>query len=170
MHRSLFAMLATVALWPLSSLAQEPGPATAVFVDPDGSEIGSAEVIDTPSGVLFRLEVSALPADSWLAFHVHETGECDPETDHESAGGHFNPDGSSHGYLVEDGPHAGDMPNQYVGGDGVLRADVFNAFVRLDEGDAAIRGRALMIHAGADDYESQPTGDAGERLGCAVIE
>ena len=62
------------------------------------------------------------------------------------------------------------MPNQHAGADGVLRAQVFNNMVRLDGGETAIRGKALMIHGGQDDYKSQPSGDAGNRVACAVIE
>lgn len=156
--------------------AEEAAPAEATgasasFVDMEGADNGTATLTGTPNGVLIEIEVSGLPAGEWLAFHVHETGSCDHETDHESAGGHFNPADAPHGYLAEGGPHAGDMPNQYVGEDGTLRAQVFNHMVTLgDGGDADIAGRALMIHGGADDYETQPTGDAGDRYACAVIE
>jgi len=152
-------------------LAQEPATAVARFVDGDGEANGSAELWEAPSGgVLIRIEVSDLPSESWVAFHVHETGTCDHTTDHESAGAHFNPGSKDHGYMAAGGPHAGDMPNQYVGADGVLRAQVFNDRVSLGDGENGIRGRALMVHAKADDYESQPSGDAGDRLACGVIE
>jgi superoxide dismutase, Cu-Zn family len=151
--------------------AAETTSASAGFVDMEGADNGTATLTGTPNGVLIELEVSGLPAGEWLAFHVHETGTCDHESDHESAGGHFNPTDAAHGYLAEGGPHAGDMPNQYVGEDGVLRAQVFNHMVTLgDGGEADIAGRALMIHGGTDDYETQPTGDAGDRYACAVIE
>lgn len=154
-----------------AALAQEEATATASFVDAEGEAAGSAELWQIQSGgVLIRIEVTGLPEDSWVAFHVHETGSCDHTTGHESAGGHFNPGSKEHGYKAANGPHAGDMPNQYVPADGVLRAEVFNPAVTLAEGDTGIRGRALMVHAAADDYESQPSGDAGDRLACAVIE
>ena len=105
----------------------------------------------------------------WVALHIHETGACDPTSSHESAGGHFNPNEGEHGFLAADGPHAGDMPNQYVGDDGVMRAQVFNGMVTLKEGDNGIRGRAIVIHAGFDDYRTAPAGGAGDRLACAVI-
>ncbi|MEO3997147.1 superoxide dismutase family protein [Mesorhizobium sp. CAU 1732] len=164
--------LAAALLISTASLAnaQETGTAGATFIDAAGAEVGSAELTGTPTGVLIALEVSGLPAGQWVAFHVHETGNCDHETGHESAGGHFNPGGKEHGFMAENGPHAGDMPNQYVGADGILRAQVFNTSVTLGSGDADIAGRALMIHAGADDNVTQPTGDAGDRLACAVIE
>lgn len=145
--------------------------ASATFLNMDGAENGTATLTGTPNGVLIEIEVTGLPADQWLAFHVHETGSCDHETDHESAGGHFNPGDVPHGYLTDAGPHAGDMPNQYVGGEGTLRAQVFNSMVTLgDGGEADISGLALMVHGGGDDYETQPTGDAGDRYACGVIE
>ncbi len=154
-----------------AALAQEPATRKAGFVDGHGRPNGTAELFAASSGgVLIRLEVSGLPAGQWVAFHVHETGKCDHGTGHDSAGGHFNPSAREHGFKSAGGPHAGDMPNQYVGADGVLRAEVFNAAVSLDDGEAGIAGRALMIHAKADDYASQPSGNAGERLACGVIE
>lgn len=144
--------------------------ATATFLNMAGEENGTAILTQTPGGVLIELNVTGLPADQWVAFHVHETGTCDHQTGHESAGGHFNPTNRDHGYLAPNGPHAGDMPNQHVGADGVLRAQVFNGMVTIDGGDNAIRGKALMIHGGQDDYSTQPSGDAGNRQACAVIE
>ncbi|VDC25141.1 superoxide dismutase family protein [Pseudogemmobacter humi] len=151
----------------LPALAQD---GTASFINTEGTATGTATLTAAPGGVLIRIEVEALPASQWLGFHIHETGTCDHETGHESAGGHFNPAGADHGVLAENGPHAGDMPNIRTDADGFARAEVFNPWVTLAEGESSIRGRALMIHAGADDYHSQPTGGAGDRLACAVIE
>lgn len=143
---------------------------TAKFVGAKGEDAGTADLSTTPSGVLINVEIKGLPASQWVAFHVHETGTCDAASHHESAGGHFNPDGKEHGYQAANGPHAGDMPNQYVGTDGVLRAQVINDAVTLDKGEAGIVGRALMVHAKPDDYKTQPSGAAGDRLACGVIE
>lgn len=150
--------------------AQDRQTAIANFVGKDGKEDGRASLTAAAGGgVLIEVEVSGLPANKWVAFHVHETGKCDAATHHESAGKHFNPTSVEHGLLAASGPHAGDMPNQYVGQDGVLRAQVFNSMVSLDGKKDGIRGRALMIHANSDDYRSQPAGGAGERLSCGVI-
>ncbi len=143
--------------------------ASASFVGKDDKETGRALLTAGKHGVLMEVEVTGLPAGTWVAFHVHETGKCDPAHAHASAGAHFNPDKTEHGFLAANGPHAGDMPNQYVGADGTLRAQVFNSMVTLDDKANGIRGRALMIHAKADDNRSQPSGDAGDRLACAVI-
>ncbi len=166
--KKIITLAAVIALGSGVAMAQEER--SVRFVDMNGEQNGTATLTGTDQGVLIELEVSGLPAGEWVAFHVHETGECDHSTDHESAGGHFNPTDAEHGYLAEGGPHAGDMPNQYVGADGVLRAQVFNTMVTLDEGEAGILGRSLMIHGGTDDYVSQPAGDAGDRYACAVIE
>ncbi|MFB2551087.1 superoxide dismutase family protein [Ensifer soli] len=152
------------------ALAQQTSQtATADFIDRDGKEAGRAALTAGRHGVLIEVEATGLPAGSWVAFHVHETGTCDHAAGHEPAGGHFNPGETEHGFLAANGPHAGDMPNQYVGADGVMRAQVFNALVTLDDKETGIRGRALMIHARSDDNRSQPSGEAGERLACAVI-
>lgn len=167
MRKSLLVAAGLVAVLGGAAQAQE---ATATFLDAEGQEIGSATLAGTPEGVLIAIELAGLPPESWVGFHIHETGSCDHADGHQSAGGHFNPTGKAHGYLAEGGPHAGDMPNQYVAADGVLRAQVFNSFVSLDSGENGILGRALMVHGGTDDYLSQPAGDAGSRAACAVIE
>lgn len=153
------------------ALAQAPDKATAAFINAEGKEIGSANFTQTPNGVLIVLDVRGLPAGEH-AFHVHQKGLCDAAGKFTSAGGHFEPKGHKHGYLVEGGPHAGDMPNQFVGADGVLKASVLNTSVTLGAGDGTLfgpDGTALVIHAKPDDYKSQPAGDAGDRIACAVI-
>lgn len=152
------------------ALAQEPAKARAVFVDGAGGNPGMAELTQLGDGVLIELDLTGLPPSQWVAFHVHEHGTCDPATGHDSAGGHFNPQGREHGYAAANGPHAGDMPNQYVPADGALKVQVYLAGVSLGAGETAVTGRALMIHARADDYKTQPSGDAGQRLACGVIE
>ncbi len=155
------------------ALAQAPAPATASarFIDQSGKEIGTATLTQTPSGVLIKAELSGVPAGEH-AFHIHEVGICDPATKFNSAKGHFS-GGHQHGYLVAGGPHLGDMPNQFAPADGVLRIEVFNPMVTLDSSGRGVfdqDGSALVLHVGKDDYTTQPTGAAGDRLACAVIE
>ncbi len=169
MTRIAAATLAAVLLANSGSFAQDSNTAQADFLGLAGTESGRATLTGSDGGVLFEIELTGLPPRKWVALHIHETGACDPSSSHESAGGHFDPDGKEHGFLAADGPHAGDMPNQYVGDDGVMRAQVFNAMVRLEDGDNGIRGRAIVVHAGFDDYRTAPAGGAGDRLACAVI-
>lgn len=160
----------TLAALGMPALAQQAsGTAQADFVDRSGTETGRAHLTAGNDGVLFEIEVSGLTPRKWVALHIHETGTCDHAGGHETAGGHFNPDGKEHGFAAANGPHAGDLPNQYVAEDGVLRAQIYSTTVRLDDAERGIRGRALIVHTGSDDYRSDPAGGAGDRLACAVI-
>jgi Cu-Zn family superoxide dismutase len=159
-----------------ASLAQSPQTAKATFLNAEGEAVGSARLTETPSGVLISLELSGL-APGHHAFHIHAVGRCDAAAGFESAGSHFEPGDHRHGFKDAQGPHAGDMPNQFVGADGVLKAEVLNTRVTLGSGEATRRaplfdqdGATLVLHADADDYESQPAGKAGSRIACAVIE
>ena len=141
------------------------------FINASGQEIGTATLNETPQGVLINLEVNGLPPGVH-AFHIHETGVCDAQNGFESAGSHYAPGGSEHGYEASGGPHAGDLPNQYVSQDGVLKAEILSHMTTISEGDAPLldnNGSALVIHSGADDYSSQPSGDAGDRIACAPV-
>lgn len=172
MNRSMCLIsLLAVLLGANSATANEEQGASASFLDAQDQQVGTAQLSAVPSGgVLIDMELTGLPANQWIAVHIHETGNCDHGSGHASAGGHFNPTASDHGFHSENGPHSGDLPNQYIGADGVLRAQIHNAMVSLDQPTDGIRGRAIMVHAGADDYASQPAGDAGARIACAVVE
>ena len=146
--------------------------AKAIFKDTKGKPIGTATLMQTPNGVLIDADLSSLPPGEH-AFHIHQTGRCDATDGFKSAGSHYALKKREHGFKVENGPHEGDMPNQFVGADGKLRLHAFNAAVSLLQGESTLvggSGTALVVHAKADDYRSQPAGDAGDRIACAVIE
>lgn len=162
-------LLATAGVIALAAPAAAQ-TATASFVDLQGKEIGTATLTQTPNGVLIAADVHGL-APGEHAFHIHEKGACDPATKFASAGGHYAL-GKKHGFKTAGGPHPGDMPNQFVAQDGNLRAEVVDTAVTLGAGAGTLftpDGTALVIHAKADDYTSQPAGDAGDRVACAVI-
>ncbi|WP_119304380.1 superoxide dismutase family protein [Dongia deserti] len=155
-----------------AAVAQTPQQqAVATFFNPQGQEIGKAILTQTTSGVLIDIDVSRIP-NGEHGFHIHETGICDSADGFKSAGGHFDPAQQQHGYMAEHGSHAGDMPNQFVGADGKLRAQVLNPNVTLTTGPTNVLdadGSALIIHADPDDYSTQPAGNAGDRIVCAVV-
>ncbi len=142
------------------------------MLDSAGTRIGSARLTpEAGGGVRVALDVRGLPPGEH-AFHIHENGRCDPPS-FESAGGHFAPMDRSHGFNDPQGPHAGDMENLTIGPDGTLRGEMANLRVTLgaDEANSVLRGEgtALVIHAEADDYQTDPSGDAGSRIACGVI-
>jgi Cu-Zn family superoxide dismutase len=170
MHLSTTIALAAV-LAAGAALAQDAMTATASLKGADGADHGTVTLTETPAGVLVRAELTGLPPGEH-GFHFHETGACEPPF--ESAGGHYNPTAAEHGFKAVGGPHGGDMPNIHVPESGDLTVEVFNAGVTLEDGapDTLFDddGTALIVHAGADDYESQPSGDAGDRIACGVVE
>jgi Cu-Zn family superoxide dismutase len=171
------SMLLSIALaFPLLVPAQSPGAAgrasaKAELKDPKGNVVGTAEMSDTERGLLLRIAVKGLSPGPH-AFHVHQTGKCAPP-DFMSAGGHFNPEGKSHGYLNAHGEHAGDLPNLQVDKSGNGNAEFHFPGLMVSTGKAALLdqdGSALVIHAKPDDYRSDPAGLAGDRIACGVVE
>lgn len=138
-----------------------------------GYDLGEVTIKDVADGVEVMVSVNSLP-EGTSAIHFHETGTCDGP-DFTSAGGHYNPDNVSHGKNTGSGPHAGDMDNFDVPVSGMVTFTRMNKMVSLSERDGFApllddNGTALIIHAEADDYESQPSGAAGARIACAVID
>lgn len=102
-------------------------------------------------------------------FHIHEIGDCSAP-DATSAGGHFNPGNTPHGGPEAMGHHAGDLGNLEADQMGTVHLEMTVDFITLSEGLRSVVGRAVIVHAGEDDLESQPTGNAGARVACGVIE
>lgn len=165
------AILAT--LLPFSTALAQEKEASANMINVEGREVGTVTFSDTPSGVLhIVIEMTDLPPGPH-GFHVHEKGACEPEGGFESAGGHYADD-DEHGVHSRQGPHPGDLPNVHVGQNGTLQAEFFSEELSLSEDDdnplLDEDGSAILVHASPDDYESQPSGDSGDRIACGVIE
>jgi Cu-Zn family superoxide dismutase len=169
--KALYILTASASLLALATVSVAAQTAKANLRNAEGKEVGSAALTQTPAGVLITLSVKGLPAGEH-AFHVHAVGKCEPPFT--TAGGHFNPEKKKHGMMASDGPHAGDMPNLHVPTSGELAVDVLNAAVTLEKGKAnslfGPEGTALIIHAGKDDYKTDPTGEAGGRIACGLVE
>lgn len=145
--------------------------ATAVIEGTSGdSEIfGWASFEDTEEGLLIEAEIFGAP-EGRHGFHIHEVGSC--EDSGNAAGGHFNPKGHDHGSVVDDGlekAHAGDLGNIEINeeGDGFL--ELVLPGLSVETAPFNVGGRALILHEREDDF-SQPTGNAGSRIACGLIE
>ena len=152
---------------PMQSTAKQ---AVVNLASSSGSLVsGKATLVPMADGVHITGTVGGLPSNSTHGFHVHEKGDCSA-VDASSAGPHFNPFASAHG-KAESGPHhAGDMDNVVADAEGVVKLDMHITGVTLGGGAVNdIAGRALVVHAAADDYTSQPAGNAGARVACGVI-
>ena len=170
MFRTALTATALMALTASAAVAEAHAMdplATASIAGVDGTDHGSVTLTPTASGTMIvRLELTGVPAGVH-GVHIHETGDCSA-ADFTSAGGHLAGD-RAHGPMDAGGPHPGDLPNITVGEDGTWTGEVFNDHLTealLADAD----GAAFIIHAGADDYTSQPAGDAGDRIACGVFE
>jgi len=121
------------------------------------------------SKVLVTAEIRGLKPNAEHGFHIHEKGDCS-SGDGMSTGGHFNPDGKPHGAHGSGVNHAGDLPSLVADMNGNAKLSFETSAVTVGSGVADIVGRGLIVHRDPDDYKTQPTGNAGPRLACAVIE
>jgi Cu-Zn family superoxide dismutase len=130
---------------------------------------GRLQLMAMGKGVHIYGELGGLAPNSTHGFHIHEKGDCSA-ADASSAGGHFNPAGVAHGNPEAPPHHAGDLDNITADANGVARINAHVPNVSLG-GDPAhdILNRALVVHADADDYRSQPSGNSGARIACGVI-
>ena len=155
---------------PEVSAPETPAPSIAVaqLHGAEGSSItGTVTFTQNGDTVTISATVSGVGAGNH-GFHIHETGEC--SGDFTSAGGHFNPAGHPHGGPGQPESHAGDLGNITIGEDGSGTLDLTSSAVTVDPGPNSVVGRAVILHEKADDLESQPTGAAGGRLACGVIQ
>ena len=124
----------------------------------------------TEIGDVVKIHVALKGAPAGVhAIHVHETGDCSA-ADFTSAGGHFNPDGHAHGGPGAEMHHAGDLGNLEVLEDGTCVYEIESSDLTVTEGTHSVVGKAVIIHEKADDLTSQPSGAAGPRIACGVVE
>lgn len=138
-------------------------PASASLVS------GKLTLMAMDGGVHLTGEIGGLAPGSTHAIHIHEKGDC-TAADATSAGGHFNPAAKAHGRVGHGAHHGGDMDNIVANGEGVAAVNAHAEGVVLGGGAGNdVVGRAVIVHAAADDYTTQPTGNAGARVACGVI-
>ncbi len=143
---------------------------SAALVKPDGAAAGSVTVEETPNGVAVTIASTGL-APGAHGVHLHAVGKCDAPK-FESAGAHWNPAGRQHGRDTPEGSHLGDLANIEIAADGKGESIFSIGAARLSDGTNAVAdadGTSLVIHAKADDYKTDPSGNSGDRMACAVL-
>lgn len=144
--------------------------ATVNLASASGSLVsGKLTIVPMGNGVHLTGEIGGLSPGSTHAIHIHEKGDCSA-ADASSAGGHFNPSAQPHGKVGSGAHHGGDMDNLVANAEGVAQVNTHAEGVTLGGGAANdVAGKAVIVHAAADDYRTQPTGNAGGRVACGVI-
>ena len=163
-------MRSVLMLFPLllagCAMSDELGPVagapTIALVNAAGASTGVVQVEHRSGGANLRIAVQGLPPGEH-GLHLHAVGRCDAPK-FESAGGHWNPESRLHGHLNPQGPHLGDLPNLTVSANG-HGAINFRIAGLINDAD----GTALVVHANPDDYRTDPSGNSGDRIACAVV-
>lgn len=146
-----------------------PGPKAVAALEPTRGNTASGTVTfqQAADKVEVHAKLSGLKPNQEHGFHVHEKGDCS-SGDGLSTGGHFNPNGKPHGPQDAE-HHAGDMPAIKADANGNADASFVLGGVTIGSGPTDLIGRGLIVHAGPDDYRTQPTGNSGGRIACGVI-
>ena len=167
--RAGLAAVAAAALAGCQSIPADAPSATASLQPTKGSSVSGKATFQQVGDKVHVVAVVSGLTPGEHGFHIHDVGDCS-SGDGMSAKGHFNPVGKPHGHPGMDERHAGDMPALKADpyGNAALETDL--DIVTVSPGPTSIVGRGLIVHADPDDYTTQPTGNAGARLACAVIQ
>ena len=173
MFRTLSAAAAvTLMLGGCSTMADLPservGQATMMFAN--GMPAGTVQLLSNGQTLSIAAAVTGMEPGAH-GFHLHTAGRCDAP-DFSSAGGHLNPNDNSHGSLSPGGQHLGDMPNLTVGsnGSGSIQYRIDRPAPAALDAIFDADGTAVVVHSGADDYRTDPSGNAGSRVACGVLQ
>lgn len=168
MIRPFILLASLLALSACSTLST--GPRAVAPLQSTSGNTATGSVSFTQHGDKVRVSgvVRGLKANAEHGFHLHQKGDCS-SPDAMSAGGHFNPDNQPHGQHSSAHHHAGDLPSLKADASGVAEFSFESSAISVGSGASDVVGRALIVHRDADDYTTQPTGNAGPRVACAVI-
>ncbi len=163
-------VLFSVSILVLAGCASTSGPTAMATLSPTtgNTAYGTVKLAQmADGGVQVTVDLSGVPAGVH-GFHIHDKGDCGDNGN--AAGGHFNPMGTAHGAPDADPHHAGDFGNVTADASGKVSAQFTTRSVTLESGASSAVGHAIILHANPDDLQTQPTGNAGGRIACGVVQ
>jgi Cu-Zn family superoxide dismutase len=164
-------LITLAALLPLAACASsKPRPMAMAMMVPTGTQTarGMIHFMENADGsVEVQVNLTGVPAGVH-GFHVHDKGDCSEAG--MAAGGHYNPTGAPHGAPDAASKHAGDFGNVTANDGGVVDTKFTTRSITVGAGATSVAGHAVILHANADDLATQPTGNAGARIACGVVQ
>jgi Cu-Zn family superoxide dismutase len=154
----------------VSCASMATGPSAIATLSPTSGSTASGTVNLTQRGdgaVDVEVHLTGVP-EGVHGFHIHEKGDCGDNGN--AAGGHYNPTGTPHGAPSDDAHHAGDFGNVTADSQGVVHANFTTRSITVAAGPNTAVGHAVILHANPDDLKTQPTGNAGGRIACGVVQ
>jgi len=170
-HSYFPAGIAALALLGACQSMHSDAPRASAVLEPTkGSTVrGNVSFVQRGNHVHVTANITGLRPNGEFGFHIHEAGDCS-SGDGMSAKGHFNPYGKPHAHAGTPERHAGDLPSLKSDGGGNASVTANLDIITVSPGPASVVGRGLIVHAQPDDFTTQPTGNAGARSACAVIQ
>lgn len=170
MRRLLPVMLFALAGCVTAEPPEQSAIASFPVMSSAGAALGIVEFVPAGNGYRLSGRLRGLPAAGVMGMHLHMQGACDAPS-FTTAGGHLNPLMHQHGTLNPQGPHLGDLPNvaSNESGEVAIGAALPGDRIALDRALFDTDGTALVIHASADDYRTDPSGNSGGRIACGIL-
>lgn len=170
-NSSFIALLTLAALLSACATSSGPGPNASAQLQATKGNTANGVVLfmQRDNKVVVTGEIRGLKPNTVHGFHVHEKGDCS-SGDGMSTAGHFNPSGKAHGEHGTSEQHAGDLLSLKADAKGTAKFNFESTTIAVGSGASDIVGRGLIVHRDPDDYKTQPTGNSGPRVACAVIE
>ena len=150
--------------------SMQSGPSASATLSPTSGSTASGTVKLTQLGdgsVRVTVDLTGVPPGVH-GFHIHDKGDCGDNGN--AAGGHFNPASTAHGAPAADPHHAGDFGNVSADSDGRVHSEFTTRSVTVEAGPNSAVGHAVILHANPDDLVTQPTGNAGARIACGIVQ
>jgi len=143
--------------------------AMATLASTSGSTAtGTVHFTETNDGVEVQADITGLAPNSVHGFHIHDKGDCGDNGN--AAGGHFNPTAMAHGAPDAQSHHAGDLGNVTADEKGEVHFHITSHSIKVTAGPTSVVGHAVILHANPDDLTTQPSGNAGPRIACGVVQ